>query len=96
MIDTVEVENPNPSDSVQHEPETRDPDEPPDYENKPEGTFRHIVNVVFFFLDFVYFYFVTFFRVGMRNVIEQSMNTQSRGAAQLSEMISEYETKGGS
>ncbi|VDH91694.1 70 kDa neurofilament protein-like isoform X5 [Mytilus galloprovincialis] len=35
-------------------------------------------------------------RVGMRNVIEQSMNTQSRGAAQLSEMISEYETKGDS
>lgn len=32
----------------------------------------------------------------MRNVIEQSMNTQSRGAAQLSEMVSEYETKGGS
>ncbi|XP_063423083.1 70 kDa neurofilament protein-like isoform X4 [Mytilus trossulus] len=37
-----------------------------------------------------------FNRVGMRNVIEQSMNTQSRGAAQLSEMISEYETKGDS
>ncbi|CAG2235862.1 70 kDa neurofilament protein,Intermediate filament protein A,Muscle cell intermediate filament protein AV71,Muscle cell intermediate filament protein OV71,Intermediate filament protein ifa-2,Intermediate filament protein ifa-1,60 kDa neurofilament protein [Mytilus edulis] len=36
------------------------------------------------------------FIVGMRNVIEQSMNTQSRGAAQLSEMISEYETKGDS
>nr|AKS48133.1 filament-like protein-2 [Mytilus coruscus] len=37
-----------------------------------------------------------FNRVGMRNVIEQSMNTQSRGAAQLSEMIQEYETKGDS
>lgn len=60
MIDTVEVENPNPSDSVQHEPESRDPDEPPDYENKPEGTFRHIVNVVFFsrFCLFLFCYFL--------------------------------------
>lgn len=54
MIDTVEVENPNPSDSVQHEPETRDLDEPPDYENKPEGTFRHIVNVVFLSILFIF------------------------------------------
>jgi hypothetical protein len=46
MIDTVEVENPNPSDSVQHEP--------PDYENKPEGTFKHIVNVVFLSILFIF------------------------------------------
>ncbi|VDH91696.1 neurofilament medium polypeptide (neurofilament 3) [Mytilus galloprovincialis] len=90
IIGTVEIENP----TVQ--PEACDPDDPPD--NNPEGTFRHIAigECCFPFLLFIFTFLFLPYRVGMRNVIEQSMNTQSRGAAQLSEMISEYETKGGS
>ncbi|OWF52797.1 60 kDa neurofilament protein [Mizuhopecten yessoensis] len=34
-------------------------------------------------------------RVGLRNVVEEAVSSQSRGASQISEMVSGYESKGG-